>query len=115
MNEFLEFLEEQKKKTVLASWARGPCTVYAQGMKHRMREMEKCLDTVYEASKKNANDTKTVDKRVGRIEEKLESRAGKLLMRSYGKRSGKANTGYAWDVSPKTTKRRVQKREMNGT
>lgn len=71
--------------------------------------MEKCLDTVYEASKKNANDTKTVDKRVGRIEEKLESRAGKLLMRSYGKRSGKANTGYAWDVSPRRQREECRK------
>jgi hypothetical protein len=109
LNEFLEFLEEQKKKTVLASWARRLCTVYAQGMKRRIREMEKCLDTVYEASKKNANDTKTAEKRVSRIEEKLESRAGKPLMRSYGKRRGKADTGYAWDVSARRQREECRK------
>jgi Pyruvate/2-oxoacid:ferredoxin oxidoreductase delta subunit len=66
-NEFLKFLEEQKKNTGLAYWACRPCTLYAQGMKHRLREMEKRLDSVEEANKKNDNNISQVKKKVEKL------------------------------------------------
>jgi hypothetical protein len=73
-NEFLKFLEGQQKNTDLACWFCRPCTMYAQGMNHCLKEMEKRLDRVEESSKKNEYDIKQVKKGVEKIEERLESR-----------------------------------------
>jgi Pyruvate/2-oxoacid:ferredoxin oxidoreductase delta subunit len=66
-DEFLKFLEEQKKNTGLAYWACRPCTVYAQGMNHQLREMEKRLDSVEEANKKNDKNITQVKKKVKKL------------------------------------------------
>ncbi len=67
LRRILKFLEEQKKNTGLAYWACRPCTVYAQGINHRLREMEKRLDSVEEANKKNDNNITQVKKKVKKL------------------------------------------------
>jgi hypothetical protein len=75
-NEFIKFLEEQKRNTGLAYWGCRPCTVYAQGINHRLKEVERRLDTVEESSKKNEGSIARVEKKVEKIGEKIESRMG---------------------------------------
>jgi TolA-binding protein len=66
-NEFLKFLEEQKKNTGLAYWACRPCIVYSQGITHRMKEMEKRLTTVEEGTKKATENVEKLEKKVEKV------------------------------------------------
>jgi hypothetical protein len=67
LNEFFKFLEEQKKNAGLAYWACRPCIVYAQGMNHRLKEMEKRLSTVEEGERKNAENAGKLERKVDKI------------------------------------------------
>jgi hypothetical protein len=66
-SEFLKFLEEQKKNTGPAYWACRPCTIYAQRMNHRLKEMEKRLTTVEEGTKKNTENVAKLEQKVKKI------------------------------------------------
>jgi hypothetical protein len=76
-NDFLRCLEEAKKNTGVAYWACRPCTVYAQGMNHRMKEIERRLDAVEDTGKKNTEDIVRVEKNMDKLKEKLEKKAAK--------------------------------------
>jgi hypothetical protein len=69
-NNFLKCLEESKKNTGMAYWAYRPCTSYAQGTNHRMREMEKRLNAAEDMGKKNTEDIARVEKKMEKLEEK---------------------------------------------
>jgi hypothetical protein len=77
-NEFLKFLEEQKNKKTLASpiWGCRSCIVYAQGMNHCLKEMEKRLKSAHETGKKNESDIMRMEKREKKLEEKLKNKIG---------------------------------------
>jgi hypothetical protein len=66
-NEFLKFLEEQKKNTGLAYWACRPCIVYAQGITKRVQEIEKRLETVEERTKMTVENVGKLEQRVEKI------------------------------------------------
>jgi hypothetical protein len=76
-NEFLKVLEEHN--TGLAYWACRPCMVYAQGMDHRMREMEKWVEPAEEQSKKNEDDIAKEERKMEKIE-KMESKASSSVI-----------------------------------
>jgi tetrahydromethanopterin S-methyltransferase subunit G len=67
--------KSRKKYTGLAYWACRSCIVYAQGMNHRLKEMERRLDNIEETGKKNKDDNVRIEKRVDKLEEKLERAA----------------------------------------
>jgi hypothetical protein len=50
--------------------------VYAQGINHRLKEVERRLDTVEESSKKNEGSIARVEKKVEKIGERMETRMG---------------------------------------
>ena len=45
-NDLFDFLDKQLTATGVAYWACRPCTVYAQGMNHRMRGIEEDIKEV---------------------------------------------------------------------
>ncbi len=71
-NEFLKFLEEQKKNTGLAYWACRPCIVYSQGITQRVKEMERRLESVEEGSKKTAENVGKLERKVEKIGEQMQ-------------------------------------------
>ena len=45
-DDIFDFLDKQLQATEMAYWACKPCTVYAQGMNHRMRGIEEEIKEV---------------------------------------------------------------------
>jgi hypothetical protein len=73
LNDFLKCLEESKKKnTGMTYWVCRPCTAYAQGVNHRMKEMERRLDVAEDMGKKNTEDIARVEKVMEKLEQELE-------------------------------------------
>jgi hypothetical protein len=61
----------------MAYWACRSCTVYAQNMNHRMKQMEERLVTINQAVETNAGKITEVDKKVEKISSKLKERDDK--------------------------------------
>ncbi len=77
-DEMFNFLDGQHKLTGAAYWACRSCTAYAQGMNHRMKEIETKLAEVKQSCSKNESDIKKVESEVEKLTEKVEKQA-KLL------------------------------------
>ncbi len=77
-NEYLKRLEEHKKNTGLAYWACRPCIVYAQGMNHRLKEIEKRIAIVEENAKKTADNVGQLEQRVEKISNKQDKMDKKI-------------------------------------
>jgi len=52
-DELFDFIEKQLKQTGITYWACRPCSVYAQGMNHRMKNIEEKLGTVEKGMTEN--------------------------------------------------------------
>jgi Mg2+ and Co2+ transporter CorA len=52
-DEIIELLEKMKKETGSMYWACKPCNKYAQGMNHRLKEIEEDLKEVKQNTKSN--------------------------------------------------------------
>jgi hypothetical protein len=68
-DEIFDFLDKQKKETGVAYWACKPCTKYAQGMNHRMREIEEDLKVVKQNTKSNTEVIEKIEKKVDELVE----------------------------------------------
>jgi hypothetical protein len=53
-DEVIDLLKKMKKETGVAYWACKPCMRYAQGMNHRLREIEEDLKEVKQSTKKRS-------------------------------------------------------------
>ena len=73
-----KFLEEQVKNNGTAFWACRSCTAYANGMNHRMKEIEAKLDEVKETCGKNAEGLKEVRDEVGLLSHKVDQQNKKI-------------------------------------
>ena len=73
-DEMFSFLEGQMKATGRSYWACKPCQVYAEGMNHRLKQMEERIDRVEKLSEATAQETKTVNDRVQALEKAVTSR-----------------------------------------
>jgi hypothetical protein len=73
-----KFLEEQVKNTGTAFWACRACTAYANGMNHRMREIEAKLDEVKETCGQNAEGLRKVQDEVGKLTQTVVNQSKKI-------------------------------------
>jgi hypothetical protein len=75
-DEFFNMLAKQNKATGRAYWACRPCSIYAEGMNHRLKEVqEKAQEalTVAQASKKETGELRAyVEKEKERVEKRME-------------------------------------------
>ena len=60
--------------TGVAYWACRPCTVYAQGMNHRMRGIEEDIKGVKRATTENSAEIKRVEEMVIELQETVKKR-----------------------------------------
>jgi len=71
-DEIFNFIETQLKQTGITYWACRPCTTYAQGMNHRMKQMEEEMLEIKRACEKNESGLQRVSDSVIRLEQRLE-------------------------------------------
>ena len=75
-DEIFDFLDKQMKATGVAYWACRPCTVYAQGMNHRMRGIEEELKEVKKVNIENSTEIKKVEEKVRELGEEVKKKGG---------------------------------------
>ena len=68
-DELFDFLDKQHQATGVAYWACRPCTVYAQGMNHRMRSIEEDLKEVKKTVSESNAEIKRVEGMVVELKE----------------------------------------------
>ncbi len=56
--DLFNFLDEQHKQTGTAYWACRSCTAYAEGMNHRMKEIENKIEEVKQFCTRNEGEIK---------------------------------------------------------
>ena len=77
-DEVFELIEKQLKTAGITYWACRPCTVYAQGMNHRMRDIEVKVGAVEKGVEENREGVKKLDRKVDGIREELRKRDDKV-------------------------------------
>ncbi len=73
-DEIYHMIEAQKKATGRSYWACRPCMVYAEGMNHRLRQMEERIEKVEQMSEDTAKNVKTVEARVEALDKAVVDR-----------------------------------------
>ena len=68
-DDLFDFLDKQLTATGVAYWACRPCTVYAQGMNHRMRGIEEDIKEVKKAASENSTEIRRVEEMVNELKE----------------------------------------------
>jgi hypothetical protein len=67
--EVFEMLDRQKRDTGITYWACRPCTTFAQGMNHRLRQIAEELKEVKENTKSNTEAINKLEKKVEEVAE----------------------------------------------
>jgi hypothetical protein len=75
-NDVFEFLDRQKKETGKAYWACRPCTSYAEGMNHRMKQIEDELKEVKQSTTSNTASIQRIEKKVDELAEQAKKADG---------------------------------------
>jgi hypothetical protein len=65
--EVFELLEKQKKESGITYWACRPCTVYAQGMNHRLKQMAEDIKEVKQNTATNTDSIQRLEKKMEEI------------------------------------------------
>jgi hypothetical protein len=68
-DETFSLLDTQRKDTGTTYWACRPCTTYAKGMNHRLRQIEEDMKTVKESTASNKEAIQSLEKRVEEVAE----------------------------------------------
>jgi hypothetical protein len=68
-NEVFDFLDRQKKETGRAYWGCKPCSTYAEGMNHRLKQIEDELKVVKQSTVNNEAAIQRVEKKVDELVE----------------------------------------------
>lgn len=71
-DEVFQLIEAQRKASGRSYWACRPCMVYAEGMNHRLRQMEDRIEKVEKLTETTAQNVRTVEDRVNAIDKALE-------------------------------------------
>jgi len=77
-DELFDFMEKQIKQTGITYWACRPCTVYAQGMNHRMKNIEDKLGSVERGMTENKDGVRKLNKQVDNIREELKNKDSRV-------------------------------------
>lgn len=77
-DDLFDLIEKQLKITGTTYWACRPCTVYAQGMSHRMREIEDKVGKVEKGMEENREKVKDLDKKVDGLTEEVKKKDDKV-------------------------------------
>jgi hypothetical protein len=78
-DDVFDFLDKQKKETGVTYWACKPCTKYAQGMNHRMREIEEDLKEVKQNTKSNTEAIQNIEKKVEELVVEVKKNEGATM------------------------------------
>jgi lipid II:glycine glycyltransferase (peptidoglycan interpeptide bridge formation enzyme) len=71
-DEIFNFINTQFKQTGTAYWACTSCTAYAQGMNHRVKQLEEEMEEIRTACEKNNGGLQNVRHHVDKLSEKVE-------------------------------------------
>jgi seryl-tRNA synthetase len=66
-DEVFELLEKQKKENGITYWACRPCTTFAQGMNHRLKQIGEELEEVKKNTTTNTEAIKQLEKKVEEV------------------------------------------------
>jgi hypothetical protein len=66
-DEVFDLIAKQKEQSGITYWACRPCTTYAQGMNHRLRQLEDDMKEVKKSSAANTEAIKDLEKRVEEV------------------------------------------------
>jgi len=77
-DEIFNFFELQHKQTGITYWACRPCTAYAQGMNHRVKQLEEEMEEMKTACNKNDSGLVKLQGEVGKLAEKVEKQAKRV-------------------------------------
>jgi len=72
-DEIFNFINTQFKQTGTAYWACRSCTAYAQGMNHRVKQLEEEMEEIRTACEKNDGGLQNVRQQVDKLSEKVEN------------------------------------------
>jgi hypothetical protein len=70
-DEIFNFINAQFKQTGTAYWACRSCTAYAQGMNHRVKQLEEEMEEIRNACEKNDSGLQKVQDKVDKLAEKV--------------------------------------------
>jgi hypothetical protein len=68
-DEVFDLLEKQKKENGITYWACRPCTTFAQGMNHRLKQIAEELEEVKQSTSTNKEAIKQLEKKVEEVAE----------------------------------------------
>lgn len=74
-DEIFNFINSQRKQTGITYWACRPCTAYAQGMNHRVKQLEDEMEEMRSACEKNDCGLQKVQEQVTKLAEKVGNQA----------------------------------------
>jgi len=77
-DELFDLIEKQLKITGTTYWACRPCTVYSQGMTHRMKEIEEKVGRVEKSVDETKEKVKNLDKKVDGLTEEVKKKDDKV-------------------------------------
>jgi hypothetical protein len=66
-NEVFELLDKQKKESGITYWACRPCTVFAQGMNHRLKQIDDDIKELKQSTASNTTSIQNIEKKVEEI------------------------------------------------
>jgi len=77
-DEIFNFINLQHKQTGTTYWACRPCTAYAQGMNHRVKQLEEEMEEMRTACDKNDSGLQKLQQDVGKLAEEVKQQAKKV-------------------------------------
>lgn len=80
-DELFDFLDKQFSATGTAYWACKPCTVYAQGMNHRLRGIESDLAAVKKVAAENTSGLHKVEEKVNELSREVQQKNNNIVTR----------------------------------
>jgi len=101
-DELRDLIDLQKKATGITYWACRPCATYAQGMNHRLKEIEEDIREVKKSAATNTVSIQRIEKSVEEIQKKVESN------KSVTKEEFES---YKWEEKQET--KEIKARELN--
>jgi hypothetical protein len=75
-DEVFQLLEKQKKESGITYWACRPCTVFAQGMNHRLRQIDEDIKELKQNTATNTESIQKIEKKVEEIVEHTKKNKG---------------------------------------
>jgi DNA-binding transcriptional MerR regulator len=76
LNEVFELLDKQKKESAITYWACRPCTVFAQGMNHRLKQIDDDIKELKQNTATNTTSIQNIEKKVEEIADQVKKSEG---------------------------------------